>query len=209
MTPAFLRVARFVGCLLAGLALFAPPTQADLADDGRKLIQRMADQVVDILADKRLNRAGREARFRRILVQNFDVPTIGAWVLGSPWAGATAAQRKDFLHLFEIYIVKVYTGQLATYSGEKVRVTGSEPDGEGVAVVSRVIDPNSERAIEVKWRLRKKGTQLKVRDVVIENISISQTQKREFAAVYQRRGGTVDGLIAALREKVAELDRPH
>jgi ABC-type transporter MlaC component len=36
---------------------------------------------------------------------------------------------------------------------------------------------------------------------------MSQTQRREFAAVFQQRGNTVDGLIAALREKIAELDR--
>ena len=46
-----------------------------------------------------------------------------------------------------------------------------------------------------------------VRDVLVENISMSQTQKREFASVYQQRGNTVDGLIAALREKIAELDK--
>lgn len=190
-------------------AVFALPSRAaaDAKADGKAMVQRMADQVVDILANKGMGRAAKEARFRQIFGGNFDVPTIGAWVMGPPWRGATAAERKDFLALFETYIVKVYTGQLSTYSGEKVQVVGAEDDGPGVAVVSRIVDPVNARTVELRWRLRKTGAQLRVRDIVIENISMSQTQRREFAAVFDQRGRTVAGLIAALREKIAELDR--
>jgi len=200
---------RLVQALLLSVALLAPPVSAhaDPKDDGKAIVQRMADQVVVILSNQGLDRASKEARFRQILKQNFDVPTIGAWVLGSPWRDAPAAQRAEYLRLFESYIVKVYTGQLATYSGEKVTVLGADSDGGGVEVTSRIVDPKNARTIEVKWRLRQSGAQLKVRDVLIENISMSQTQRREFAAVFQQRGGTLVGLIEALKEKIAELDR--
>jgi phospholipid transport system substrate-binding protein len=201
---------RLVQALLLAGALAAPfgaSARADSKDDGKVVVQRMADQVVTILANQGIDRAGKEARFRQILSRNFDVPTIGAWVMGAPWREASPAQRAEYLRLFEIYIVKVYTGQLATYSGEKVTVIGADADGGGVEVVSRIVDLKNARTIELKWRLRQSGAQLKVRDVLIENISMSQTQRREFAAVFQQRGNTVDGLIAALREKIAELDR--
>ena len=188
-------------------APLAPAAWADAKDDGKAIVQRMADQVVSVLANQGMDRAAKETRFRQILSQNFDVPTIGAWVMGPPWRGATPAQRTEYLKLFETYIVKVYTGQLSTYSGEKVHVIGAETDGGGVEVISRITDPKNDRTVEVKWRMRQSGPQLKVRDVVIENISMSQTQRREFASVFQQRGNTVDGLIAALREKIAELDR--
>src|SRR5262249_45561424 len=160
-----------------------------------------------ILGDASIDRAGKEARFRQIFGRNFDVPTIGSWVMGAPWRTASPAQKTEYLRLFETYIVKVYTGQLSTYSGEKVAIVGAEDDGGGVAVLSRIVDAKNGRTIELKWRLRQTGATLKVRDVLIENISMSQTQRREFAAVFQQRGGTVEGLIAALREKIAELER--
>ena len=195
--------------LIAGMLAipFAPAARADAKDDGKALIQRMADEVVTILASGGMDRAAKEARFRQIMGKNFDVQTIGAWVMGAPWREATPAQRAEYLKLFETYIVKVYTGQLSTYSGEKVMVVGADSDGGGVEVVSRITDPKNARTVEVRWRLRASGAQLKVRDVLVENISMSQTQRREFAAVFQQRGNTVDGLIAALREKIAELDR--
>jgi len=195
--------------LLAGAlgAPLAPAAWADAKDDGKALVQRMADEVIGILADAKLDRAAKEARFRQILGKNFDVQTIGAWVMGGPWREASPAQRAEYLKLFETYIVKVYTGQLSTYAGEKLMVIGADNDGGGVEVVSRINDPKNARTVEVKWRLRASGAQLKVRDVLVENISMSQTQRREFAAVFQQRGNSVDGLIAALREKIAELDR--
>lgn len=200
---------RLAQALLLASALAVPfgAARADSKDDGKAIVQKMADQVVSILANQGIDRAGKEQRFRQILSQNFDVPTIGAWVMGPPWREASPAQRTEYLKLFETYIVKVYTGQLATYSGEKVIVIGAENDGGGVEVISRITDPKNNRTIELKWRLRQAGKQLKVRDVLIEHISMSQTQRREFAAVFQQRGGTVEGLIAALREKIAELDR--
>jgi phospholipid transport system substrate-binding protein len=204
MMPA---IRRLVPALLLVACALSPPARADIKDDGRALVQKMADQVITILANKGIDRAAKEARFRQILQQNFDVQTIGAYVMGPPWRTATPAQRAEFLKLFESYIVKVYTGQLSTYSGEKISVVGVEEDGGGVAVTSRIFDPKNNRVIEVKWRLRPSGAQLRVRDVVLENISMSLTQQREFASVYQRRGGTIEGLLAALREKVAELDR--
>src|SRR5262245_16507074 len=108
-----------LGAALASTGLLAGPATADTRDDGKALVQKMADQVIAILADKGIDRAAKEARLRQILGQNFDMPTIGSWVLGAPWREATAAQKAEYLRLFETYIVKVYTGQLSTYSGEK------------------------------------------------------------------------------------------
>lgn len=151
--------------LLAAISIPAAPARADIKSDGRTLVQAMADKVIAILADKGMDRAAKEARFRQILRQNFDLQTIGAYVMGPPWRQASAAQRADYLRLFESYIVKVYTGQLSHYSGEKITVVGVEEDGGGVAVTSRITDPKNDRTFEVKWRLRQAGAQLRVRDV--------------------------------------------
>src|ERR1051325_7376313 len=101
---------RLLPALFALAVISAPPARAEIKADGKALVQRMADQVIVILADKSFDRAAKEARFRQILAQNFDVATIGAYVMGPPWRQATPAQRADYLKLFETYIVKVYTG---------------------------------------------------------------------------------------------------
>jgi phospholipid transport system substrate-binding protein len=163
--------------------------------------------VIAILANKGLPKAQREERFRQIYRANFDNAIIAASVMGPTWKSTAPHVRQEYLQVFEIYISKVYAAQLSAYSGEKLDVTKGEADGNGAMIESRIVDPKSGRTVEIKWRLRPTAGQMKVRDVLIENISMAQTQRREFAAVLQQRGGKAEGLVAAIREKIAALDK--
>jgi ABC-type transporter MlaC component len=191
---------------LAALA-FAAPARADAVGQGQQLIRSMGDTVITILANKGVPKAQREERFRQIYRANFDHAIIAQSVMGPTWKTTAPAVQQEYLAVFETYIAKVYAAQLSTYSGEKLDVFKGEPEGEGAQIDSRIVDPKTGRTVNIKWRLRPTAGQLKVRDVIIENISMAQTQRREFAAVLQQRGGKAEGLIAAIREKIADLDK--
>jgi len=45
-----------------------------------------------------------------------------------------------------------------------------------------------------------------VTDVVIDKISMALTEKRAFADWMNERGGTLEGLMGKLREKIARAD---
>jgi len=200
------RLAALAAAFLTALA-FAAPARADAVADGTKLIRSMGDTVIAILANKGLPKAQREARFRQIYRANFDHAIIAASVMGPTWRSTAPPVQQEYLQVFEIYISKVYAAQLSTYSGEKLDVTKGEAEGTGATIESRIVDPKSGRTVDIKWRLRPTAGQMKVRDVLIENISMAQTQRREFASVLQQRGGKAEGLIAAIREKIADLDK--
>ena len=197
-----------IAAALAAALAAAAPARADAVSDGTQLVRAMADTVVAILANKGLPKAQREERFRQIYRANFDHAIIAASVMGPPWKTASPAARQEFLQVFETYIAKVYAAQLSNYSGEKLEVTKGEPDGPGATIESRIVDPKTGRTVDIKWRLRPTDGKMKVRDVLIENVSMALTQRREFAAVLQQRGGKPEGLIAAIREKIADLDNP-
>jgi phospholipid transport system substrate-binding protein len=200
-----LRLSAFAA-LLAALAL-AAPARADAVGDGTQLIRSMGDTVIAILANKGLPKTQREERFRQIYRANFDHAIIAASVMGPTWKSTAPQVQQEYLQVFEVYISKVYAAQLSAYSGEKLDVVKGEADGPGATIDSRIVDPKSGRIVDIKWRLRPTAGNLKVRDVLIENISMAQTQRREFAAVLQQRGGKAEGLIAAIREKIAQLDK--
>lgn len=195
---------------IAGLALgvvATAPVRASDPAEARNVIQSMWDAVIPVLASKGMDKNAREARFAAIYRMSFDNAGIGAAVAGQAWLQASPAQRDAFLAQFETYVIKVYAGQFAGYNGEKLIVTGSEADGPGAMVSSQISDAESKRLIGIKWRLRPTASGLKVRDVVVENISMTLNQRREFAAVMRQGDGTLDGLTAALRTKIAEIDR--
>lgn len=204
------RLARPLGLAALALSLsFAAiaPARAEAVSEGRELIRSMGGTVIAILSTTGLPKAQREERFRTIYRANFDHPVIAEYVMGPSWKSATPQERTEFLGLFETYVAKVYAAQLSTYSGEKFDVTGGEADGNGAVITSRISDSKTGRTVDIKWRLRPAAGTLKVRDVLIENLSMSLNQRREFASVAQRSGGTAASLIAAMREKIAQLDK--
>ncbi len=176
------------------------------ADDAKTKIQRLANGALGVLADKSLSKPGREEGLRKILLANFNVRAIGKFVVGPHWRSAARDERSEFLGVFETYMVKTYAVRLGQYAGEKFKVLSVQPDKRGFVVISQVVPPNRP-PVELKWRLRKpKKGELAVVDVVVENISMALTQRQEFAAVMQQRGGNLRGLIPALREKIKDLD---
>jgi phospholipid transport system substrate-binding protein len=199
---------RFLAAVVAALSISAPAARAaDPVDDARGVIQSMWASVAPILANKGLDKAAREVRFTAVYRAHFDNPAIAAAVVGAPWQQASTAQRERFLGLFEAYVVKVYAGQFGSYKGEQLVIVKSEPESNGAIVTTRIVDPATPgaRAIELKWRLRMTTSGLKVRDVLFENISMTINQRREFGAVMRQRGDNLDGLMAALSEKIAQL----
>lgn len=186
----------------AGRAQNAPEERA------RAIIQSMADQVLASLRDESQTTADREALYGELFTEHFNIPVIGRWVLGRSWRDADEAQREEYIEVFRRYIVKTYAIQFTGFTGEQFEITGAEAEDDGAVVLSEIRSPDGVDITQVRWRFRpaEDGT-LKINDVVIENISMALTQRREFASIIERRGGTVDGLIGALREKIAELEQ--
>jgi len=198
----------WVGLVALALMVAAAPraVQAQSAADAQELVQALANRALEILADKSMTKADRETEFAKLFINNFHTRSIGVFVLGRHWRRATAAQRKAYLNVFERFIVKTYTVRLRQYAGEKFRVRRATGPDNGAFVVESVILQKSRPSIPLRWSIRRASTGLKIVDVVIENLSMAQTQRADFAAILRRRG-SVDGLIKALEEKMRSLDR--
>lgn len=188
-----------IGMLVLGVLCFAAPRET-AAQDARAFIGTLGAQAIQVLGPS-VPPAQRLVRFRELFHQDFDVPGIGRFVLGRYWRTATPQEQQEFLTLFQEYIVRAYSARLGEYGGEPFRVTGARPNGEETVVSSEILRPNGNR-IEVDWYLVGQGGRFKITDVYVGGISMKVTQRDEFAAVIQRSGGRVEGLLAQLRQKL-------
>ena len=139
--------------------------------------------------------------FHQMLRQGFALTEISRFVLGPYWRVASEAQRREFCSLFEDYLVHYYGQQFAQYGGESLRVNGSRTDPAGVIVTSQIIRPQRP-PVEVDWRLAVSDGRYKINDVSIDGVSMALAQRSEFAAIVQRNGGRVAGLLATMREAI-------
>ena len=183
------------------MGALAPAILAAAADPAA-VINNLGNRALEVLG-KNVPPAQRVARFHELFREDFDVPGIARFVLGRYWKTATTEQQEEFVRLFEDYIAIVYSSQLAAYSGETLKVTGSRADQEGAIVASEIIRPSGTPPVKVEWRLTNQHGTYKIRDVAVDGISMAVTQRSEFASVIQRNGGQVQGLIAMLRDKTA------
>ena len=195
---------------VAVLTLFASLPSAQAASNGtsaRSFIEALAGDAVQSLTVEGVERTERIVRFRALLKENFDVALIGRWVLGRHWRKATDAERAEYMGLFEDLIVVTYVDRFDQYAGEKLNVVKAiEEKDKDAVVTSEIVRPTGGDTVKVDWRVRLEGDTYHVIDVMVEGVSMSQTQRSEFASVIRSKGGAVAGLIEVLRDKVKALN---
>jgi phospholipid transport system substrate-binding protein len=176
--------------------------------DAIAFMNRLWERAAELL-DKKADPAIREARFRELFHEDFDAPGIARFVLGRYWRTASQEEQKEFVRLFENYVAFVYTVRLSDFGrGQTFKIRGSRSDGEGVIVSTDVTNPGSPQPLRIDWRLvtADSGT-YKINDVIVEGVSMTATQRSEFASIVQRNGGQVGSLISMMREKTASAAR--
>src|SRR5712691_2840285 len=187
------------GALLVMVLVLAAPIEAR-AQDARTFIGTLGQQAIEVLGPA-VPEVQRQARFRELFRDDFDLPGIGQFVLGRYWRVATLQEQQDFLALFQEYLVRAYSARLGAYGGEPFRVTGVRPTGGETVVTSEIIRRNGS-PIGVDWYLIGVGP-FKITDVYVGGVSMKVTQRDEFASVIQRNGRRVEALITQLRQKLA------
>ena len=172
-------------------------------EQARKFLQTFGDQAVATLAAGGMTYQQRKDAFRGLIRSGFEIGTIGRLVLGRHWKSASEAQRVEFHRLFEDYVVVTTVKRLSGYSGEVLAVGAARPaSSSGLVTVNSSILTGSGGKIALDWRLRYNEGAWRVIDVVVEGVSMLQTQRAEFDAVIRNNGQGLDGLLSKLRSLV-------
>ena len=183
-------------------------TAQQIEDDPVAFVRLLGQQATAVLADENLKAADRQRVFRELLIDRFDMPSIGRLVMGRHWRRATTEQKDLFGPLFQEFVVATYGRRFEAYSGEQLMVGRARKASKKITAVSSRVTRRKGQPIDVSWMLHRKDGRWYVIDVVIEGISMVISQRSEFAAVIGRRGG-INGLIESIRSRIelASTDR--
>ena len=168
----------------------------------QSFIDNMAGRAIEFLGNPGMSDEAKRQQFDKLLRDSFDMETIGRFALGRYWSQATEAQRREYMTLFRKMVLNVYAGRFSDYDGQKFETRSARQEGEKDTLVTSFIVPASGPEIQVDWRVRYKDGRYRIVDVIVEGVSMSVTQRSDFAAVIQRGGGNVSVLIDHLRGKV-------
>lgn len=133
------------------------------------------------------------ANYRAIVANNFGFSIIGRYVAGRSYRKFTSAQKARYNTAFKAYIVN-YTGdRLASFDNIDIKILSSRE------VHNSVVVKTTTNSIGISWRIQKINGIHKVVDIVISDISMLLTQRREFSSAIRNMG--IDKFITALESQ--------
>src|ERR1700722_19919344 len=146
-----------------------------------------------------LGQSGRFTQLEPVIRRTFDIPSMTRLSVGASWAGLSEAQRQQVTDSFGRYISAIYADRFDSYAGQKLQVTGEQPNPAGVMVKSQIVKANGE-PVKVDYLMRRTGDGWLISDIYLDGaISEGATRRSEFAAILKNEG--IDGLSTALNRK--------
>jgi phospholipid transport system substrate-binding protein len=182
-----------------GLAMVPYPARA-APGGGGDTVQGLYDALLSTMKNGRtLGQSGRFTQLERVIRRTFDIPSMTRLSVGLSWAGLTEAQRQQVTGSFGRYISAIYADHFDSYAGQKLQVTGEQPNAGGVMVKSQIIKANGE-PVKVDYMMHRSGAGWLISDIYLDGaISEVAIRRSEFAAILKNEG--IDGLIVALNRK--------
>jgi phospholipid transport system substrate-binding protein len=149
-----------------------------------------------------LTKVERVDKLKEIASDTVDINGIGYYTLGYHRKNATDEQIKQYKLLFEQYFLKSFSSRLAEYSNPEIEVVSKKKINENYTMVSSILVSTEKRPeVKINWRIYTKNQENpKIRDLVIEGLSLARTQKEEFSSIIQSNDGDINALFSTLKD---------
>ena len=143
-------------------------------------------------------------KLKKIASETVDIKGIGFYTLGSYRKDLNDEQKKIYQALFKKYFLKSFSSRLAEYSNPEIQVNSKKKLNESYTMVSSILVATETRPeVKIEWRVYTKvPTDPKIRDLIIEGLSLARTQKEEFSSIIQSNDGDINALFNTLKEFV-------
>ena len=189
--------------LVLGLLMFSTQAHAIDAAKAENFIKNVTQQGIEELVNSNVAAAQKNARFTKLFNQDLDLDFIGKFVLGRYWRTATPQQRKDFIDVYRKLNIQTWSARFDEFKGKHFEFLGTETSKSADQIFVNTQVPMEEGApAQVKWRVKETNGQMRIVDIIIENVSLAQTSRSEYTSYIQKSPNGIDDLIADLRSKL-------
>jgi len=190
--------------IFSGLLFMAHPSNASVdAGEAETFIKKITQQGIEELINSNVSAAEKQQRFTKLFNEDLDLDFIGKFVLGRYWKTATPQQRTDFISVYRKLNIQTWSERFNEFKGKHFEFTGTENSKSADQIFVNTQVPMQEGApASVKWRVKKTGSQLKVVDIIIENVSLAQTARSEYTSYIQKSPEGIAGLIKNLQSRL-------
>ena len=149
-----------------------------------------------------LTKVERVDKLKEIASDTVDISGIGYYTLGAYRKNINDEQLKQYNLLFRQYFLKSFLSRLAEYSNPEIKVVSKKKLNKNYTMVSSVLVSTEQRPeVKIDWRIYTKNPENpKIRDLIIEGLSLARTQKEEFSSIIQSNDGDINALFSTFKE---------
>ena len=159
------------------------------------MLEKVSNKVIAGLA-KNKSQLKSNPKIAYDLVSKYIVPVVNARrmtgeVLGRDyWKKASKTQRKELTVQLQKMVASTYADAFASYDDDTIKFYPLRKDYKKAksVVVKSMISRRSGQKISVIYYVAKKGDKWRVYDFSIENVSMVQSYRSQFASTLQRGG---------------------
>jgi phospholipid transport system substrate-binding protein len=176
-------------------------------------IEKVYSIEPDIFVQSTVNRAAktlsgnltkeeRIEKLKEIASDTVDIDGIGYYTLGAYRKSIDEEQIKQYRFLFRQYFLKSFSIRLSEYSNHEIEVISKKKINENYSMVSSILVSTEKRPeVKIDWRIYTKNPENpKIRDLIIEGLSLVRTQKEEFSSIIQSNDGDINALFTTLKK---------
>lgn len=185
------------------LVIFTTTARADInAATAEKFIRNVTTQGIEEIINSDVPMAEKDARFATLFNEYLDLNFIGRFVLGRYWKTATPKQRTEFISVYRQLNIKTWSKRFDEFKGKKFIFNGTSPSNSANQIFVNTSVPMDQGApAKVIWRIKDTNGQLKIVDIIIENVSLAITARNEYTSYIKKSPNGVQDLIDDLRKK--------
>jgi len=192
-----------VASFLPAAARLIRPARAQPADgQASAFIKNLGDQLVAVVNGPESDHEKR-AKLTTIIDGAVDVDGVARFCLGRFWRNASAEQQQRYTRLFHLVLVNNITAKLGEYRGVHFTM-GRAQQRDDNAVVSTVVERPNNPPTNVDWIISNPGSDPKIIDVIAEGTSLRLTQRSDYASYLSHNNNSIDALINAMQQQVAQ-----
>ena len=149
-----------------------------------------------------LTKVERVDKLKEIASDTVDISGIGYYTLGAYRKNINDEQLKQYNLLFRQYFLKSFSSRLAEYSNPEIKVVSKKKLNKNYTMVSSVLVSTEQRPeVKIDWRIYTKNPENpKIRDLIIEGLSLARTQKEEFSSIIQSNDGDINALFSTFKD---------
>lgn len=142
-------------------------------------IQGAVEKALAIVQNSKLSADAKRKELRAVIYPQFDFTEMARRSLGSHWQRRSPDEQREFVKVFTELIENSYMSSIESYNGEKVTM-GAEKQDKDFAEVDTKISTKKGEEFSVNYKLRQAGSEWKIYDVVVENISLVNNYRSQF-----------------------------